>query len=175
MPETNQPEESPSYVGDATIKKLFGEFDYSDSTKNSGAIIIDSNWVKQNIITVSMPILGPVKCHKLIAKNLTRVFCNIEYDNNQYLIDIDDWKQEGGCYVPRHISWNPAKALSRHSWAIAIDLNVRMNPQGKLATDDRQFLLNEYMEREGFTWGNDFSTPDSMHWEYGYHVLQLPI
>lgn len=76
-----------------------------------------------------------------------------------------------GLWVPRHKGWNPARGLSSHSWAIAIDLNAPWNGYGAtpapLGAHGSVRELVPFFAAEGFAWGGDFSPPyvDGMHFE----------
>lgn len=77
----------------------------------------------------------------------------------------------GGCYMFRANRKNP-RALSRHCWGAAIDLDVTDNPQGKephVASG-----LVEVMEAHGFTWGGYFhgAAVDGMHFEASLELVE---
>jgi len=52
------------------IERTFGRFQYRESTNKRGLIVIDPAWVRANIVRPEMPIVGPVRCHRLIARQL---------------------------------------------------------------------------------------------------------
>jgi hypothetical protein len=54
--------------------------------------------------------------------------------------------------------------LSRHSWGIALDANVKDNPYGKKSIMNP--VIVEIFKRWGFCWGGDFKTTDGMHFEF---------
>ena len=145
------------------IKAKYGEFEYKEI--GGGFIKIEDSWVKSNIISLNLPIIGMVKCHKDIAWALSRVFSHIEYSGDDItLIDINDTKKNGGCWVARHQLFDTNKPLSYHSWGIAIDINPTTNGYGKEPTPE-MILLSRYFKDVGFDFGGDWQTPDGMHME----------
>lgn len=58
------------------------------------------------------------------------------------------------------------RKLSKHSFAIAVDINPDENPFGTpLRTDIPDEVVLAFNE-EGFIWGGSWKTPDTMHFEY---------
>lgn len=154
-----------------SIKSVFGDFDYTD-TKPRGAIAIESGWSAANITTIDVPFLartgfGSLYVHSKAAEPFTRVFEKIESAGLDEVILTC-----AGTFVPRHMSWNPARDLSSHSWGIAIDLNDRWNPQGAVpvaigAIGSVRELVPIFAS-EGFAWGGHFEPlkyTDGMHFE----------
>jgi hypothetical protein len=55
---------------------------------------------------------------------------------------------------------------STHSWGITMDVNPADNPYKKpLVTDIPKAIVGTF-KRYGFKWGGDWSTPDSMHFQF---------
>lgn len=69
----------------------------------------------------------------------------------------------GGCYHPRLISADRDR-LSRHSWGIAIDLNVDLSQPGLGPPPPPEVV--EILGRHGFRWGGDFLHADNHHFEW---------
>jgi hypothetical protein len=145
------------------VQRIFGRFQYRESQSQRGRIVIDPAWVRANIVTRQLPIVGSVRCHRLIADQLHDVFAEIERQGLAPLIDVADWRGPGGCFVPRHMMWNPRRALSRHSWGIAIDINTSTNRYGTRGKMDPRIVA--IFERHGFRWGGRWRPPDPMHFE----------
>ena len=75
---------------------------------------------------------------------------------------IGDW---GGCYAYRTVRGAP-RSPSRHSWGIAIDMDVGDNPMGSAGRVDPRMI--DLMADGGFFWGGYFkgARRDPMHWEF---------
>jgi len=77
------------------------------------------------------------------------------------------WKTIGDCAGA--YNWRPqrrSKALSRHAWGVAVDLDVGDNPFGD-ATPNVHPRTIALAEEFGFAWGGFFAAPrtDGMHYE----------
>jgi hypothetical protein len=142
------------------IKLLFGEFAATPAPGRPGFLTLDPAWVRRNIDTQQVPLLGTVTCHVSLFPQLRGVV--------RELIDLgleDTIHSYSGCFSPRHINRIPSAGLSHHSWGIAVDLNVQ---QGNLfgQTPHQDPRMVEVFERWGFIWGGTFIEPDGMHFEY---------
>ena len=71
----------------------------------------------------------------------------------------------GGCYAPRLIrGGDSGGALSRHSFGIAVDVNIRNNSYGGRVSMDPRIV--DIFRRWGFAWGGTWIRADGMHFEY---------
>jgi len=143
----------------AIIKKHFGEF--AARPQPDGTLLIDDRWVKRNISTDRVPILGQVTCHRALFPQLRQALRDIQYKNVSFVIDAT---QFGGCYGPRFIGRVAGGRLSHHAWGIALDINAADNAFGTRSDLDPRLV--EMMERSGFTWGGRWLVPDGMHFEW---------
>lgn len=125
-----------------------------------GRIQIDQAWEDAHIVRAEVPILGEVRCHRLMIPQLRAALAALVDRGLADLLDPDDY---GGCYLPRHIDWNPAASLSMHAWGIAIDVNVSTNWLGEDPQLDPRVV--EVFEDHGFAWGGRWTRPDGMHFE----------
>jgi D-alanyl-D-alanine carboxypeptidase len=122
-------------------------------------IRLDPRWVRRNIVTRSVPILGGVTCHREMIPPLRRALGDLRRRGLSRLVNPGDY---AGCYAPRRIQ--ARGQLSLHAWGVAIDLNASANPFMGRSRQDRRLV--RAMERQGFTWGGDWPTrPDPMHFE----------
>ena len=140
------------------LKQRFGEFAVR-LPYGGDWIGIDPRWLRRNVVTRSVPILGPVTCHRRLIGPLRRALAGLTRRRLGRVVDPGDY---AGCFAPRRIP--QSGSLSLHAWGLAIDVNAAANPQfGRSRQDPR---LVRAMERAGFTWGGRWPTaPDPMHFE----------
>jgi len=97
-----------------------------------------------------------ISCHKLVKSELESVFKKL----SAIPVVWETINDYGGCYSFRRNSSNKAQ-LSRHSWAIAIDLDVKDAVSGR---ETHPLAIQAFYD-VGWLWGGWFSTPDPMHFE----------
>ncbi len=155
----SQPTDSPlAFLTGNRAARAFGAFSYRYHA--DGTIEPDTAWVRRNIVFQRLPLLGVIGCHRLMFPQLRAALNDVVkagLSNKIYLF--------GGCYVPRFIESNPRRAVSLHTWGIAIDLNVRENMPGTRGRMDPRVV--QIFKRWGFRWGGDWSPTDPMHFELG--------
>lgn len=142
----------------ALVKASFGEFAY-----RLGADGVEFEqepaWQAANLTAVEVPILGRVRCHRGIVKQLTGALEELDERGLGHLVDPDDY---AGCHHARLIA--PGGGVSRHAWGVAVDLNAGTNPTGQASSQDRRLV--DVFARWGFAWGGAWLVPDPMHIEY---------
>jgi hypothetical protein len=143
----------------ALIKSTFGEF--SAKRLPTGYIEIERAWIRENIITTKVPLLGEVTCHRILIPQLKAAMQQIIGSGLQFLINPE---QYGGCFSPRFVDRRLNGRLSHHAWGIAVDVNVAENAFGTEPDQDKRLV--EIFERLGFTWGGRWLVPDGMHFEW---------
>ncbi len=153
--------------GDAVLPQIFiklalGEFSYTPG--GGSEVIQDPEFVAENIVTATVPVLGRVECHRVVVEMLSGAMSQLVEEGLSSLVDPDEF---AGCWNPRFIrtvTGSPA-GLSRHSWGAALDINATSNGLGSSGTQDPRLI--EIMSDWGFIWGGDWAVPDPMHFEYG--------
>ena len=140
------------------IKARFGEFavrlPYGEDW-----IGIEPGWLRRNVVTRTVPILGAVTCNRRLFPPLRRALRTLERRGLSRIVNRSDY---AGCYAPRRIPGSGS--LSLHAWGLAIDLNAAANPRLRGSRQDRRLVAA--MEDAGFTWGGRWPTvPDPMHFE----------
>jgi hypothetical protein len=150
---------------------VFGAFQFepAPTPDNPEAIRILGDWVKQNIVSLSIPQLSPITrgsiaLHRLAAPVFTRFFTRVEAAGLSHAI-----LQFGGAFVPRFIRGSRTH-LSPHAHGSAIDLNVPWNRLGTTpALRGKHGSVRELVSLAndcGLYWGGHFPTrPDGMHFE----------
>lgn len=139
------------------VKERFGEFAYRPG--GEGELVQDPVWVAEHIVTVDVPILGRIRCHRAVVDAVHGALTELADRNLGMVIDPAGYQ---GCHHARLT--NAGDAMSRHAWGVALDLNVPENPQGRTSAQDSRLV--EVFERWGFTWGGSWLVPDAAHVEY---------
>jgi hypothetical protein len=159
------PRETPYFrAGDAVLppvllKALFGEFAAHPARGRPGYLELDPAWISEHLVTTSVPLLGPVNCHRAIVPQLRGAMRDLRDSGLGSSI-----RSFHGCFVPKFITRDPTALISHHTWGIAFDVNLEGNYYGQEPHQDRQLV--ETLERWGFLWGGDFVVPDGNHFEY---------
>jgi hypothetical protein len=144
------------------IKEALGEFSYSG--RAGARFVQDPGFVAENIVRVEPPLLGPTRCHRVVAEMLIGAMTQLVEEGLGHLIEPGGF---AGCWNPRYIraATGTSAGVSRHAWGAAVDINATTNPVGSTGTQDPRLV--EIMEDWGFTWGGLWLVPDPMHFEYG--------
>lgn len=140
------------------LKASFGEFavrlPYGDDW-----IDIDPAWVRADIVTRRVPILGSVTCHRAILPPLRRALKEVRRRGLARRIDPGDY---AACHAPRRIPGSGT--LSLHAWGLAFDINASRNAQFERPQQDPRVV--RILERAGFAWGGRWpNATDGMHFE----------
>ena len=133
------------------VKARFGEFALPSLHKGWP----DPAWTKANLVTRKVPLLGRVRCHRLVVGDLAKAMADLERQRLGNLVDVGQFRRDGGCWSPRLLRDARGGKLSRHAWGIA----VAFEGNG----DER---LVQTMARHGFVWGGSFARPDTTHFEW---------
>ena len=132
----------------SAIKATFGEF--GSRPASAGRLELDPAWRDTHLVTVELPVVGQVTCHRDVVSALRGALDEIA---DAGLVDRVD-RSASGCWNPRPIAGTDQP--SRHAWGVALDIVP--------APDDPRVV--EVFARWGFTWGGDWLTPDPIHFEY---------
>lgn len=123
-----------------------------------GTIEPDARWVRDNIRTEDVPVMGTVTCHRLMLPQLRGALQEVQDAGLAGTLQT-----YSGCYVPRFIERDPTGSISLHTWGIAIDMDAATNFRGIRGTMDSRVV--EIFKRWGFAWGGDWAYTDPMHFE----------
>lgn len=138
----------------ALIKEAFGEFAHRPAGGRD--LQLDPGWVDEHLVTAEVPVLGTIRCHRVLVEALQGAMQELVDAGLGGLVGSYD-----GCWNPRRIS--TGGPISRHAFGAAVDVNFSVDPDPAPTQDDR---LVEVMERWGFVSGDDWLVPDSGHFEY---------
>jgi len=153
------PSASPlAFLTGSRAARAFGAFSYRYFP--DGTIQPDARWVRENITTGRVPILGTVTCHRLLFPQLRGALRDVQRAGLASKLS-----SYNGCYVPRFMERDPSHPISLHTWGIAIDLDAATNQRGTRGTMDPRIV--QIFKRWGFRWGGDWSWTDPMHFELG--------
>lgn len=141
----------------ALVKERFGEFAIRPG--EGRALTQQPGWTDAHLQTARVPILGEVRCHRMMLPALAAALAELEAAGLAALVDRGDY---AGCHSPRLIA--AGGPVSRHAWGLAVDLNAASNPFGAPSAQDPRLV--EVMERHGFGFGGRWPVPDAMHFEY---------
>jgi hypothetical protein len=133
------------------VKARFGEFALHSLHRGRP----DPAWTRANLVSRRIPILGQVRCHRLVVGDLAKAMADLERQGLRGQIDLADFRRQGGCWSPRLLRDPDGGKLSRHAWGIAIELKV---------TGDERLIKT--MARHGFVWGGWFARRDLTHFEW---------
>ena len=156
------------------VQQIFGRFRYSDAAKPKGLVIIDPAWCAAHLSEVTPPFdlrtpagarVRTVRCHELVAPRLEASLRELQEQSLTHLLTTWD-----GCQVPRHMTWDPDRPLSYHTWGLAFDVNARSFPYNSKRRQDSRLIA--LLERHGFLWGGQWHTPDPMHFEISAEAAQ---
>jgi hypothetical protein len=155
----------------AELMQHYGPFTFTEN--RDGSINIAVPWAAQHIVPFTHPLLAAInrntlQVHQLALPAFKGVFDAIEAAGPEISSCILTC---AGTFVPRHISWNPKKELSSHSFGVAIDINAEWNGYGARPKESglrgSVLALVPYFNHFGFAWGGHFSggSVDGMHFE----------
>jgi hypothetical protein len=142
----------------ALVKQRFGEF----RTRSLAQPLPEPRWMKANIATRQVPVLGTVRCHRLVLPALKAAMTELRKAHLDGLIDVADSRRGGACFstTPRSGDFTP----SRHLWGIAVELNPSSNLPGLPPKLDRRVV--RVMAHHGFAWGGTWLHPLGSHFEW---------
>jgi hypothetical protein len=124
-----------------------------------GKVVVDPNWVAENIVTETVPIIGRMTCHKAMMPQLIKALTEIEASGLAAKIHPEQYE---GCFYPKLIE--DTDHISMHAWGLAFDVNTATNQ--RLTHGDMDPGVVAIFKKWGFRWGGDWKdTPDPMHFE----------
>jgi hypothetical protein len=134
----------------AQIKARFGEF----AVSNLARPVPDAAWVRRNIVSQTIPVLGQVRCHRAIVNDLGLAMADVQAEGLEALVDAGAFRRGGGCVPARAGSGG----LGHQAWGIALDL------AGAGSQVDRRVVAA--MARHGFSWGGRWLRPEAARFEW---------
>jgi hypothetical protein len=126
----------------AQVKLRFGEF----PVKTLAHPVPSPAWVAANLAARTVPLLGAVRCHRLVVDDLSAAMTELERQRLSGLVDVAAFQRAGGCLGVGRSDGRRGQ-LSADAWGIGLDLASG----GATARIDRRLV--DTMARHGFTWG----------------------
>jgi hypothetical protein len=153
-----------SVLSSTQTKVLLGEFDYR--INSDGNLSLDPTWVATNVQRVNFSAIGiRASCHRAIIGDLQAALDEIAAAGLAAAIDLGNTNTYGGCYNPRFARVSASfGSVSRHAWAMAIDMNTVANAQGRVPRMDCRVV--RIFRKHNFAWGGNFLVSDGMHFEW---------
>jgi D-alanyl-D-alanine carboxypeptidase len=158
-------------VGIVRTKEVFGEFDYDHLgilNNTSGWVGMNGGWVSTYLPAArTYPTGIRARCHVGIQTALETALQQVVGAGLAGAIDVANTNSFGGCGIglARFSRIGIAVGtISRHSWAMSIDMNTSTNCQGCVPRLDCRVV--QIFRANGFAWGGNFLTPDGMHFEW---------
>ncbi|TMK83042.1 MAG: M15 family metallopeptidase [Actinobacteria bacterium] len=151
------PAEHMSFFNVGAARRRLGTLTYQ--VMPDGSVVVDPKWVTENIVTMPVPIIGRMTCHKAMFPQLIKALTEIQAAGLADKIHPDQYE---GCYHPKLIE--DTDHLSMHAWGLAFDINTPTNQ--RLTHGDMDAGVVAIFKKWGFRWGGDWKdTPDPMHFE----------
>ncbi|SRR6266536_1698196 len=140
----------------AQAKVRFGEF----AVKSLARPAPEPRWVRANIATRTVPVLGLVRCHRLILNDLAAAMEEVQRQRLAGLVDAAAFHRSGGCSGRGPVAGERG-GLSTSAWRTGFDLVASGRPAP--GADPR---LVAVMARHGFTWEGRWLRAEGRHFEW---------
>jgi hypothetical protein len=118
----------------------------------------DPAWQAANLVSRSVPLLGDVRCHRLIVDDLAAAMAEVARQDLAGLVSPSAFHGAGGCL---EAGVQPGTSLSSGDWGIGFDLS-----DGGKQDPRRLRRLVAVMARHGFAWGGRWLRPRPGHFEW---------
>ncbi len=161
----------PVVMSNARLEAEIGHVEFREL--GSGRVQLDTRWERANLVRLRVPMLAGVRgaavdgslyVHRRAAWQLNGISRVVLARGLQ-----GDLLTFGGSFSARHVASRPSGPLSRHSYAMALDLNPGWNRMGArpapVGSLGNVYRLVPVFEAFGFCWGGRWRTQDGMHFE----------
>ena len=126
------------------VKARFGEFALP-SLRRGGP---DPGWTRSNLVTRRVPVLGRVRCHRMVVEDLAAAMGDLQRRKLDGLVDAAEVRRRGGCWSRRLLRGRDGR-LTRYAWGTAVAFQAASPPAGRPALDQR---VLKAMAGHGFAW-----------------------
>jgi hypothetical protein len=125
----------------------------------------DQAWQAANLAGATVPLLGAVRCHRLIIDPLRQAMADVERQHLAGQVSAAAFQRSGGCLQAQ--AKGGRDALTSADWGIGFDLSSG----ARASTKDTQRLA-AVMARHGFVWSGHWLRPRPGHFEWVGAQLQ---
>ena len=143
------------------MEDLYGEIQFTDGNSKWGTglgwITITNDWKNEYVKRVVLPVVGVQYVNKIVEPSLRAVLELIEERG------LGGNVRTCACWAPRHKMHDPARGLSTHSWAAAVDINASTNGVGSVGDLDSGIV--SAFESLSWVWGGRWRPSDPMHFQ----------
>jgi len=158
------PRDPDDALSTARLKSMVGEPWYQVVADD--AIQMHPAWTAAYLpsgrILLSSAIPIRARCHNAVSGALGAALDEVAAAGLGGAIDVTNANTYGGCFNARYN--RISGFLSRHAYAVALDMNTTSNCQG--CTPHMNCDVVRIFRKHGFAWGGNFRTPDGMHFEW---------
>jgi hypothetical protein len=156
-----------STLSTARTKALLGEFAYQLTTGD--VMVQEAAWQAANLPggreLLNDAIAIRARCHHRVTADLRAALAEVAAAGLAAAIDVANANTYGGCHNARFNRINgELGVVSRHAWAMALDINTVTNCQG--CVPQMHCDVVRIFRRHNFAWGGNFLRPDGMHFEW---------
>jgi hypothetical protein len=139
----------------------YGEIYYIDLPR--GRIKILNDFQSKWLVKADIPYYGKKYLHKKMVQPLSDAIREV-VETSKWDPEYSYWFEHLSIYCPRHVWRKKDKPLSRHAFALAVDVNPWENPPGERGAIP--ICVAEVFEKHGFTWGGRWRRKrDDMHFQ----------
>jgi hypothetical protein len=158
------PRDPDGALSTARLKSMVGEPWYQPATGD--AIQMHPTWTATYLppgrVLLSPAIPIRARCHNAVSAAMGAALDEVSTAGLGAAINVANTNTYGGCFNPRYSRLSGF--LSRHAYAVAIDMNTTSNCQG--CTPQMNCDVVRIFRKHGFAWGGNWRTPDGMHFEW---------
>jgi len=153
-----------SVLSTARLKAMVGEPWYQ--ALSGDTITMHPTWTATYLpagrVLLSSAIPIRARCNNAVSGALGAALDEVAAAGLGGAIDVANANTYGGCFNARYN--RISGFLSRHAYAVALDMNTTSNCQG--CTPHMNCDVVRIFRKHGFAWGGNFRTPDGMHFEW---------
>jgi hypothetical protein len=158
------PRDPDDALSTARLKSMVGEPWYQVASGDT--IEMHPTWKATYLppgrVLLSSAIPVRARCHNAASAAIGAALDEVAAAGLGAAINVANTNTYGGCFNARYS--RISGFLSRHAYAVAIDMNTLSNCQG--CTPQMNCEVVRIFRKHGLAWGGNWRTPDGMHFEW---------